>query len=98
MQRVLRNVFEEEGGNLRPSRAQPRELTIAKVELFYGKDDKDPVEWLQNFNKAAATNNWATDKRKITIAASYLRDAAADWYKIIKDTINDRWENQFNNQ
>ena len=65
--------------------------SIAKVEYFHGKDDEDPVEWLAIFDKAAATNNWTTERRKKEIAAAYLRDAAADWFDANSNAMGNNW-------
>jgi hypothetical protein len=56
---------------------QPRELSLVKVDPFYGKDDEDPHEWIDLFNQAATANQWAAG-RKVAIAAGYLKEAAHD--------------------
>ena len=70
------------------------ELNLVKINPYHGRDDEDPVEWLESFEQAAAANQWP-DNRKIEIAAGYLKDAAADWYRADRANIN-QW-NQFNN-
>jgi hypothetical protein len=62
------------------AQAQPRELSIVKVDPYHGKDDEDPYEWIDNFNQAARANRWADD-RKVEIASGYLKEAASDWYR-----------------
>jgi hypothetical protein len=64
---ALQAVFGQNAGNL-----LGRGTPIAKIEYFYGKDDEDPVKWLAIFDKAAATNNWNTERRKKEIATAYL--------------------------
>jgi len=70
---ALTQVFGANSANI-----QGGEKNVTKVEFFHGRNDEDPVEWLANFEKAAAMNNWHTEPRKKVIAASYLRDTAAD--------------------
>ena len=65
---------------------QPRELSLVKVDPFYGKDDEDPHEWIDLFNQAATANQWAAG-RKVAIAAGYLKEAAHDWYEADKGNI-----------
>ena len=59
--------------------AQPRELSIVKIADFSGKDDEDPHEWMDSFERAAAANQWAQDVRKLAIVTGYMKDAAAAW-------------------
>ena len=64
-----------------PGGNQPaRELNLAKIEYFYGKESEDPQEWVEQFDRAAAANNWPAARQR-DIAASYLRGVAAQWYK-----------------
>ena len=63
-----------------------KELNIIKVEPFHGKEEEDPTEWVDMFEKAALANNWK-DGRKVEIASGYLFRAVAYWYDDIKDTI-----------
>lgn len=60
--------------------AQPRELSIIKLSDFSGKDNEDPYEWIDQFERAAEANRWA-DGRLVAIAKGYLKDAAADWIR-----------------
>ncbi len=72
---VLQGVFGEHGENMRP---------IMKVREFYGRDNEDPHEWCAEFEKACAANGWAgnaNNVRRRDIAASYLRENAAEWYE-----------------
>src|SRR5437764_1384300 len=62
-----------------PVNAQPRELSIVKIADFSGKDDEDPHEWMDSFERAAAANQWAQDVRKLAIVTGYMKDAAAAW-------------------
>ncbi|CAG8827090.1 3796_t:CDS:2, partial [Racocetra persica] len=57
-----------------------------QFEDFYGRKDKNSIEWLEAFEQTAETNNWTKEKR-ITIAARYLSDLAADWYRENKAKI-----------
>lgn len=63
-----------------------KELNIVKVELFYGREEEDPTEWIDMFEKAALANNWK-NIRKVVIASGYFFEAAAYWYDDIKSTI-----------
>ncbi|CAG8831827.1 54_t:CDS:1, partial [Gigaspora rosea] len=47
------------------------------VKYFYGTDDKDPFEWLDDFEKVAKANNW-TEERRVKIASGYLKEIAAE--------------------
>ena len=57
--------------------ATPRELSLVKVEPFYGKDEEDPHEWIELFEQAATANRWPNN-RKVAIAAGHLKEAAHD--------------------
>ena len=91
LQAILQAIFGQNGQNITNLTQQlqqphvPRELTLVKVEPFYGKDDEDPHEWIELFNQAATANRWP-DNRKVAIAAGLLRDAAHDWY--VNDQAN----------
>ena len=63
LQAVLQAIFGVNGQNiialtqqLQNQQPAPRELTLVKVESFYGKDDEDPHEWIELFNQAANAN------------------------------------------
>ena len=58
--------------------APPRELSLVKLPNFYGKDSEDPYEWLDQFERAAAANQWQ-DGRLVAITRGYLKGVAADW-------------------
>ena len=58
---------------------QARELSLVKISDFYGKDNEDPHEWIDQFDRAAAANRWNDNARKLVIAASYMKGAAAAW-------------------
>jgi hypothetical protein len=58
----------------------PRELSLVKVKPFNGRDDEDPYEWIDSFNRAAAANQWA-DNRKVAIAVGFLKETARAWYE-----------------
>src|SRR6266480_3005677 len=62
-----------------PVNAPARELSIVKIADFSGKDDEDPHEWMDSFERAAAVNQWAQDARKLAIVTGYMKDAAAAW-------------------
>ena len=89
---ALQAVFGMNASNL-TGRGAP----IAKIEPFYGREDEDPVDWLKVFEKAAIANRWEAARRKRDIAASYLREAAADWYDRSKDIMGINWTSGYNN-
>src|SRR2546430_15827646 len=62
-----------------PVNAAPRELSIVKIADFSGKDDEDPHEWMDSFERAAAASQWAQDARQLAIVTGYMKDAAAAW-------------------
>ncbi|CAG8629998.1 186_t:CDS:2 [Gigaspora rosea] len=68
-----------------------RELMHVKIDPFHESDNKDPIEWLEAFERATAADNW-TERRMLKIAASYLRDLAANWYKGKRDDLT-QWKN-----
>lgn len=91
-QAVLDAVFGNQGMNL-PQLQQnltnainaipaqgPRELSIVKVTDFSGKDNEDPYEWIDQFERAAEANQWG-DGRLVAIAKGYFKGAAADWVR-----------------
>ena len=49
-------------------------------DIFYGREDEDPVEWLKDFNYAAEANNWSKERR-LKIVPNYLRGQARSWFK-----------------
>src|SRR5437667_9077196 len=86
LQTVLQTIFGNKRQNITALTQQlqiqqpaPRELTLIKIEPFYGKDEEDPHEWVELFNQAATANRWP-DNRKVAIAAESLRDATHNWY------------------
>src|SRR5215213_5049584 len=86
LQNVLNAVFGQNGLNV-PQLIQnvnaappPRELSIVKVDSFSGRDDEDPYAWIDQFEQAAITNQWA-DGRLVDFAIGHLRGAAADWIR-----------------
>ena len=62
-----------------PVNAPARELSIVKIADFSGKDDEDPHEWMDSFERAAAANQWVQDARQLAIVTGYMKDAAAAW-------------------
>jgi hypothetical protein len=65
--------------------ARPREISLVKIEPFYG-DDQDPISWLEDFEKASVANGY-TEERKLAIVRAYLKGTAAAW-------LNQRMQNQ----
>ena len=73
------------------------ERATAKIETFSGSDNEDPIEWLKNFNRAAATNRWTTEVRKLAVAGGFLKGIAAEWYDANLATMNNNWNTGANN-
>src|SRR4051794_30064341 len=67
--------------NALPGAGGPREVSIIKVPDFWGKDEEDPYEWVDQFKHAAAANQWQGEARLLNIAKGYLKGAAADWVR-----------------
>src|SRR3990170_3991022 len=61
-------------------RGDGRESSHSKPKQFWGKESKDPKQWLKNFERIARANNWS-DRRWIEIAGGYMEGIAADWFK-----------------
>ena len=88
IQTALTQIFGNNGANLTNLTAAvtnlanpgPRELSLVKVEPFNGRDDEDPVEWLEIFNRTATANHWTTETRKKQVAGGYMKGAAASWF------------------
>ena len=90
VQNILNTVLGQNGLNIQQlhqnltnavnnaNNAPPRELSIIKVSDFSGKDNEDPYEWIDQFERAAEANRWA-DARLVPIAKGYFKGAAADW-------------------
>src|SRR5256885_3582108 len=75
-------------------------LSIIKVRKFNGKNI-DPEDWLQEFIRAAAPNQWGDDV-KVDFAAAHLEGAAAQWFEkdqelldVVRGRINE-WNNTTN--
>ncbi len=59
---------------------------MVKINYYYGKAREDVEKWLAEINQIIKTNNMIVE-RKITVVAAYLRDIAANWYKVNKNNI-----------
>ena len=77
------NAFSQPGG--------PRELSIVKVADFWGKDEEDPYEWIDQFSHAANANQWQEAGWLIDIAKGYLKGAAADWAREATEARAANW-------
>ena len=91
LKQLLAGLLRPEGLNLKKNEAgnvfDRKELSLVKVEPFYGKESEDPYEWMELFDRAAAANNWQT-ARLSDICAGFLREAAKDWFLANKDLLN----------
>src|SRR5436305_5300630 len=76
---LLTTLLGPDGLDIKKAGKDRKELSIVKVEPFYGKETEDPYEWLEAFEQAALANQW-TRGRRVEIAQGYLRDAARNWY------------------
>ncbi|KAG9307383.1 hypothetical protein G9A89_017212 [Geosiphon pyriformis] len=54
--------------------------------LLFRSDAQDPIEWLDNFEKAATTNQY-NNKYKFQIVDGYLQGSSATWF-LQKTNIN----------
>src|SRR5688572_7415670 len=73
------------------------EKSTMKVDLFYGKDSDDPIDWLKNFERAATANKWDDADRKVALASAHLRGTAADWFDGKKTDIGNNFAAGSNN-
>src|ERR1043166_3882515 len=55
------------------------EKTNVRPKEFWRKGNKDPYEWLEQFENAYTANNWG-DNRRITHAGVYLQGPAKTWF------------------
>ena len=69
-----------------PASGPAREYSTAKANYYYGKAGEDVEEWLAEIDRMIEANNVA-DGRRVAVAATYLRDVAAEWYKTDKANI-----------
>ena len=92
---LLTTLLGPDGLDIKKAGTDRKELSIVKVEPFYGKETEDPYEWLEAFEQAALANQW-TRGRRVEIAPGYLRDAARDWYISNRDGLNywSDWRNE----
>lgn len=74
---------------LNGNRGRMTETNHVPVKYFAGREDEDPVEWMEEFERAATANNW-TNGRKLRIAPGYLTNLAADWYHENQEDI-EQW-------
>ena len=99
IQNALNAIFGNNGANLTNltvavqnlNPGQPRELSLVKVDPFHRRDDEDPVEWLDTFNRAAIANHWTTEARKKQVAGGYMKDAAASWFTTNATAMGDNF-------
>jgi hypothetical protein len=55
-----------------------REMNLIQISNFDGTTD--PITWIEDFEKAAAANQY-TDARKIAVVGARLKSTAADWLR-----------------
>ena len=67
IQTALNNIFGVGGANLNAER------TTVKVNDFSGLDTEDPIDWLKTFERAATTNRWTDEARKVAIAGGLMK-------------------------
>ncbi|CAG8709972.1 9354_t:CDS:2, partial [Racocetra persica] len=46
----------------------------------------DPINWINEFERAATANNWSA-ARKLAIAKAYMYNNAKDWLKRTREEI-----------
>lgn len=61
--------------------------------LFCGKQEEDPVEWLEIYEKIARENQWTDDDMRLDFDI-YLDGAAGKWYSHLEATksLPDTWQ------
>ena len=75
------------------------EKNLLKIVPFKGDGTEDPVDWINEFECAAAANGWS-EARKVAIAQAYMKDNAEDWLQgleagTIQTFSTDDEDNQF---
>ena len=70
-----------------PASGPAREYSTAKANYYYGKAGEDVEEWLAEIDRIIEANNVA-NRRRVAVAAAYLKDTAAEWYEADKANIN----------
>jgi len=58
-----------------------------KINFFTGDGTQDPVEWLEEFERAAIANNW-TAARQLALAPAYLKEIASAWFQGLNPAFN----------
>ena len=53
---LLTALLGPDGLDIKKIEIDQKELSIVKVEPFYGKETEDPYEWLEAFEQAALAN------------------------------------------
>ena len=77
----LTTSFAEVANTIANTKKEPedrRELTHMKVNPFHGRDDEDPIEWLDLINRAFEANN-ILGTRRLAVASAHLSGLAALW-------------------
>ena len=59
-----------------------RERHMVDFPIFKG-GHQDPIEWLDNFEKACLANGVTTGARKLQIASAYLKEEVASWFQTL---------------
>jgi len=74
-----------------------REAKFVDLPTFKG-GDQDPREWLERYNHAGDANG-ISDKRRLTLAPSFLKGSALTWYNKTKNEKDLRyWDNSCDRQ
>ena len=71
---------EQENNNNNNLEARMANQILFKPRIFYGEEREDPVEWMNEFKKAARINRWETDAQKRNAMEIYLKEDAEEWW------------------
>src|SRR6266545_5937350 len=58
---------------------------LVEPEEFYGKVEKDPLNFLKKFEEASEVNNWS-NKHKVKLISRYLKGNAKFWFEDLPET------------
>jgi hypothetical protein len=63
------------------------EKNLIKIDAFKGDGSQDPIDWLDEFDRAAKANHWSSE-RQLELAKAYMKGIAEEWVKIYNnDTL-----------
>ena len=84
-QGLVPQLFDNPDVRYRPQRITPRRSVI-EITKFGGEDREDLVEWMDNWNRAAAANGWTLEEEQVMLPL-YLTNRASQHYRNIPQRI-----------